>query len=489
MTRALSLLVLLVAGFAGCTKTNTEVCCTTAADCAAVGLPAETRCSDGFTCMAHECVAAACSSDPDCPAEAPVCTEGRCVACDASHGCTQHAPVCNVITETCGGCVGDADCAAFADAPRCDTSAGACVQCVAGGDCAAGEACVENTCRACTHDAECETGACDDEGRCVADSEIMVIAPSGGTDAGSCTRSAPCRTLSYAISVATQRRHIVMLPGEYREAVSTSASNVWIHGAGARLSPRMTNAPLFEVRGGLKLSSVEITGTTSAPSLKILGRLELRSVHIHDAPGLEIGPMQLSALVGRDVRFENLSGRAAILVNVGSTLELDRAAIIGGQVGIEGLSSELGASGTLTLSNLLISGTTRHAITCRACMGSLRFATIADAGAASSTAPCAVSVDTAFAVTSSIIWQPGCAGVPQAAIGPALFTTTIVGPVPVPGTLNVDPLFVDASAGDYHLQPDSPAIDVADGGPAVDLDGDPRPQGARFDLGADEARP
>jgi predicted outer membrane repeat protein len=50
-----------------------------------------------------------------------------------------------------------------------------------------------------------------------------------------------------------------------------------------------------------------------------------------------------------------------------------------------------------------------------------------------------------------------------------------------------DPLFVDPTAGDYHLRIGSPAIDA---GPAVgvvtDIDGDPRPQGAGYDLGYDE---
>lgn len=53
--------------------------------------------------------------------------------------------------------------------------------------------------------------------------------------------------------------------------------------------------------------------------------------------------------------------------------------------------------------------------------------------------------------------------------------------------MNVDPLFVNPSTADLHLRSDSPARDVVDDGPGVDFEGDPRPQGARFDLGADEA--
>jgi hypothetical protein len=47
------------------------------------------------------------------------------------------------------------------------------------------------------------------------------------------------------------------------------------------------------------------------------------------------------------------------------------------------------------------------------------------------------------------------------------------------GNIDADPQFVDAEAGDLHLQPNSPAVDAGDNGavpPSVttDLDGNPR---------------
>jgi hypothetical protein len=57
--------------------------------------------------------------------------------------------------------------------------------------------------------------------------------------------------------------------------------------------------------------------------------------------------------------------------------------------------------------------------------------------------------------------------------------------------LNADPLFSNPSTGDYHLTSGSPCIDKAD--PAatldIDFDGDTRPQGSGFDIGADEYHP
>jgi Right handed beta helix region len=59
-----------------------------------------------------------------------------------------------------------------------------------------------------------------------------------------------------------------------------------------------------------------------------------------------------------------------------------------------------------------------------------------------------------------------------------------------PTCIDADPLFVDSDNGDYHLKPDSPAIDqgTSDDAPADDIDGEarPYPAGGSHDMGADE---
>jgi hypothetical protein len=64
---------------------------------------------------------------------------------------------------------------------------------------------------------------------------------------------------------------------------------------------------------------------------------------------------------------------------------------------------------------------------------------------------------------------------------------TIAGPVMTAGAMNVDPQFVDAASRDYHIVATSPARDMVDSGPMTDFEGDARPRGMRFDIGADEA--
>lgn len=60
------------------------------------------------------------------------------------------------------------------------------------------------------------------------------------------------------------------------------------------------------------------------------------------------------------------------------------------------------------------------------------------------------------------------------------------------GTVNLwgDPVFIDPDSGDYHIGPGSAAIDSGiNAGVITDIDGEPRPMGAGYDIGADEWLP
>jgi hypothetical protein len=54
--------------------------------------------------------------------------------------------------------------------------------------------------------------------------------------------------------------------------------------------------------------------------------------------------------------------------------------------------------------------------------------------------------------------------------------------------ISADPRLMDPANGDYHLAPGSPCIDAGDPAnyPPTDFEGDPRPNGAAPDIGADE---
>jgi hypothetical protein len=79
------------------------------------------------------------------------------------------------------------------------------------------------------------------------------------------------------------------------------------------------------------------------------------------------------------------------------------------------------------------------------------------------------------------------AGIPDTCIAVSCSPLAIVSNAPAPGITNVDPQCVNRAGGNYHIQSTSPAKDAVDTGPAFDFEGDPRPHGLRFDIGADEA--
>ncbi|MCP4449412.1 MAG: hypothetical protein GY811_29375 [Myxococcales bacterium] len=70
----------------------------------------------------------------------------------------------------------------------------------------------------------------------------------------------------------------------------------------------------------------------------------------------------------------------------------------------------------------------------------------------------------------------------------AILYSNVTGITSGAGNVSVAPIFVSTATRDYHLAAVSPGIDIVDPSSAatVDIDGDSRPNGAGYDMGADK---
>jgi hypothetical protein len=405
-----------------------------------------------------------CIDDSSCALDEPVCREGSCSVCTDND-----------------------ECATRLETPLCDP-AGACVQCISNTDCGAqSPVCDAGTCRTCVNDADCDSGACDDAtGMCVLEEDIMYFSATSTNFNGQCTRSDPCGDLARISTLgADPRAHVVLAPGGYLGALAFTRP-LFFHGHGAVVSHRAPNdpnatRPILGLRGGL-VRDLSFSGT--APNFGVLvdGLCRFENVAISGSKALLVRSQ--AKLVAKTLRIAgSVDPTAAILVESAGELTIDGGEIRGGKAAIV----ETG-SATVHLKNLLIAKTQNRALELAQSTGEVESSTIVDSGLNAPTAPCAVACNAGLTIVSSIIVQERCqGGLVRDAVGACTFATSIVSNAsPPPGTTNDDPKFIDRVGGDYHIRDTSPAKDAVDTGPAFDFEGDARPRGLKFDIGADE---
>ncbi|MCW5802545.1 MAG: right-handed parallel beta-helix repeat-containing protein [Deltaproteobacteria bacterium] len=499
---------------AGCTKDNT------AAFCAAH--PEDPGCPDA---------APACVQDQQCGAGATVCDQasGTCVQClpERAEGCPGATPACDPATRTCVQC----------SAPgQVDACVGATPVC--------GE---DHVCRACVKHAECSSSVCLADGTCADETKVAYVASTGSGSA--CTRTAPCSTLAAAL---VRNQPIVKFDaGIVKDTQLTlviGRTLLFVAEAGAQLT-REGTGPLLELQNSdVTIFDLEITGQMGTNDAVIHAlanptpsRLALERARVAGNQGTAIRVSLGSILVLEDSTIAN--NGAGVLLG-GSSASITRSTIDkNAAVGVDAsdsivtisestlTSNSLGAQitgGRITLARSMVA---RNRTAMRLQLGEFDLSNnyiIANGGSSSLFGGIAISqppgsgvrriefntisgnrgVGSTTGVSCADVAQPitfsnnivfnndsvVIGGNPVQVSGAnCLWTFSNIGPQFVNGTgnINVDPQFVDVTSGDLHLKSTSPCMDAANPNANVpdDFDGDPRPQGAAHDIGADEVKP
>ena len=386
-----------------------------------------------------------------------MCPSG--LSCNGQHVCVEFdAPAC--IPTTCTGenhvCLD-----------------GTCVQCLdaSSGDCPAATTPVCDKA-----DAECGQTLCDTElGSCVASDDILHVTPTGsGT---SCTAGAPCAKISDAVAVVSSGKHWIQVgTGNYADTVQINTPQpVNIVGVGTVLVIPSTNAPVITVGMG---TDVLVRGLRLAngadPSndgVRCDGdggtTLRLRQMQIDSNGGTGVNASRCTVTVERSRIFANQRG-GLLLFQSGFTVRNNYIFRNGNDVS--------GTGGA-------------HFIMAVASPRVFEFNTLTRNVAPAGVGP-GLHCDAALDINSVIVWGNGVSPAVAQVGGNCVFDYSDIGGTAVKDKHNIkdDPAFLDPATDDYALGPLSPCADSGQPGTGTteDFQGEPRPNGAAPDIGADE---
>ncbi len=201
-------------------------------------------------------------------------------------------------------------------------------------------------------------------------------------------------------------------------------------------------------------------------------------------------------------RATSTSGGGIYATGAGTTVNLSKVTVSGNRAAQYGAGIYMNSSSAVTLTNCIVSGNSADGYSYSDGGGILNTGatlTIMNATIAGNyTTRNGGGLNGAGTVTNGIFWgnTAGTSG-PQIYGAPTVTYSDVSGGYAGTGNINADPLFVTpaaatsgnpTTAGDFHIQATSQAMNVgtATGAPADDIDGHVRPQGAGYDMGADE---
>jgi len=313
------------------------------------------------------------------------------------------------------------------------------------------------------------------DGSCATVAQVAYVDPATGTG-NACSLAAPCKKVSDALATA---RPYVKLKGTIDEAVTINNQNVTVLAdPGAKLT-RTNPGVILKVDG---TSTVEIVDLAIADGLGGTGI------------GISLLPGNMASLTLLRSTVSNNAGGG--ISASGGTLTVTQSTIsgnTGGGISISGGQFDL--TNNFIVSNggplAVFGGAKIDGIATGTGAHRLDFNTITanqTSGTLTAGVLCsAIAVPLTFA--SNIVFRNG-SGMQVEGSGCAWNYSDIGQVITGTADINADPLFVNVSQGDFHIQATSPAKDTADPGAMenVDFDGDARPQGTHSDMGADEVK-
>jgi len=276
---------------------------------------------------------------------------------------------------------------------------------------------------------------------------------------------------------------MVLRAATYSEIVNittttTTSPSLFVHGGGATITAPAGNDGTNVVVGSITTTLQNLNfirnGTAGGAVQSFGAPCTLKHVKA-TGTGILVGANGILS----DVEIADAD--TAIYIDGSTHLSLDRVIIHGGFKAVRAGT----AGANVDIKNLLVFDTAGVALDVPGATGTIAFSTIADS--ANSTSPSEVNCSNGLMLQASIVWTPQSPTIASIAGGCTL-SSVIAGPAAVSGAMNMNPMFTDEVHRDYHLAPNSPARDVLDSGPTTDFEGDTRPQGSGYDLGADEAK-
>lgn len=397
-----------------------------------------------------------------------------------------------------GGCGSNADCIS-PGAGVCDVmGTKQCVQCTATDHAACtanAPVCgADNACRACAAHVECDSNACSfATGSCAVETDVAYVS-STGADNSTCDKSAPCASIAAALMTA---RHYVKIHGTIDGGIVVDKGRTvtFLADPGAMLT-RGTGGDVLTVRDpGTSLTIYDLTisgATTSSFGIVVTGgttALSLIRVTVSNNAAGGIASSG-SLTIDHSMILNNSSDGPGISVTGGS-LSLAQSLISGnrgGGVDVTGTTAKFAIVSNKFVSNGAGDPTSSllGAVNIRTNFSSanlLEFNTFYK-NLSTDGIGAAIRCDPAtFTARANIMFGNGTATNLNQTSGTCAHIYSITNPGTVPtGTGNQagDPMFVNPTGGDFHLQAGSPAIGAANalaplsGLSARDFDDHPR---------------